>query len=233
MIFVKLNILWINKIELMRINTFDKLISIPKSFYVSLRLCGLKRAFKLPILVRFNCKLIRLNGKAIGGGKIDIGFGNIGIFDKCYQRSILEIKGKIVINGYAHFGPGCRFVVGKDGTLTLGNNVANSAACSVICMKSVHIGADTIISWDTLIMDTDFHRIYNCETDTMSIPTNDIVIESNCWLGARSVILKGAYLRNNSIVAANTTVTRKYDVGSVLIAGNPGIVKRHGLKPIP
>lgn len=217
----------------MRINTFDKLLSIPKSLYVSLRLCGLKRAFKLPILVRFNCKLMKLSGRVTGEGKLDIGFGNVGIFDKCYQRSILEISGLIVMNGYAHFGPGCRFVVGKDGNLTLGNNVANSAACSVICMKSVHIGDDTIISWDTLIMDTDFHRIYNYETDTMSIPTKDIVIESNCWLGARSVILKGAYLRNNSIVAANTTITRKYNDSSVLIAGNPAIIKRHGLKPIP
>lgn len=54
----------------MRINTFDKLLSIPKSFYVSLRLCGLKRAFELPILVRFNCKLAKLNGRVSGGGEI-------------------------------------------------------------------------------------------------------------------------------------------------------------------
>lgn len=45
----------------------------------------------------------------------------------------------------------------------------------------------------------------------MSILTKDIVIESISWLGARSAILKGAYLRNNSIVGANTTITRKYN----------------------
>lgn len=43
----------------------EKIISVPKSFYVSLRLCGLKSAFHLPVLVRYNTVIYSL----VGGGK--------------------------------------------------------------------------------------------------------------------------------------------------------------------
>lgn len=50
---------------------FEKLLSIPLSFYVSWRLTSLKQALKLPILVRFDAKLVSLTGKVmlpVGGG---------------------------------------------------------------------------------------------------------------------------------------------------------------------
>ena len=46
-------------------------LSFPKSFYVSLRLLGFKKAIKLPILVRYNTRIISLYGRMIlsGGGQ--------------------------------------------------------------------------------------------------------------------------------------------------------------------
>ena len=51
----------------MRINRIDKLLSIPISFYVSWRLCGFLKAFHLPVLVRYNSKILKLNGRIVGG----------------------------------------------------------------------------------------------------------------------------------------------------------------------
>lgn len=48
------------------------LLSIPKSFYVSLRLTGIKKAFRLPIYVRYNCKIINLDGCMLGGVKVEL-----------------------------------------------------------------------------------------------------------------------------------------------------------------
>ena len=57
-----------------------------------------------------------------------------------------------------------------------------------------------------------------------------IVIEQNCWLGYGSVIFcskGGLSLGRNSIVGANTVVTRSFPPFS-MIAGNPGrLVKRY------
>ena len=49
----------------------EKILSIPKSFYVSWRLMGIKKAFKLPIFVRYNVCCESLSGKVklkSGGG---------------------------------------------------------------------------------------------------------------------------------------------------------------------
>ena len=45
----------------------DKILSIPKSFWVSLHFFTLRDALKLPILVRYNTKIQSLRGE-IGGG---------------------------------------------------------------------------------------------------------------------------------------------------------------------
>ena len=72
----------------------ELILSIPKSLYVSLRLMPLKYALKLPIFVRYNCKIISLKGKvevdksAIKTKILSIGFGSVGVFDKTYERSI-------------------------------------------------------------------------------------------------------------------------------------------------
>ena len=39
------------------------LLSLPKSYYVSMKLLGFRRALCLPFLVRYNTKIIDLDGK--------------------------------------------------------------------------------------------------------------------------------------------------------------------------
>lgn len=69
---------------------FVKLLSIPKSIYVSVKLLGwggVKYALKLPIFVRYNCVLNCLDGKVIvkktpiTPKMLSIGFSSTGIFD--------------------------------------------------------------------------------------------------------------------------------------------------------
>lgn len=50
----------------------EKLLSVPKSLYVSIKLCGLTKGIKLPIFVRYNTVLRDISGRVIapswGGG---------------------------------------------------------------------------------------------------------------------------------------------------------------------
>lgn len=50
---------------------FERILSIPKSLFVSLHYFPLKEALKLPIMVRYNCKLIKLSGciNIVNGGE--------------------------------------------------------------------------------------------------------------------------------------------------------------------
>lgn len=42
---------------------FDKILSIPKSLWVCLRLFPFKEAIKFPVLIRYNTKILSLRGK--------------------------------------------------------------------------------------------------------------------------------------------------------------------------
>ena len=41
------------------------ILSIPKSLYVSIKLCGLKKGIKLPVLVRYNTVLRDISGQVV------------------------------------------------------------------------------------------------------------------------------------------------------------------------
>ncbi len=49
------------------------LLSIPKSVFVSAKLFGLKKAFRLPVVVRYNTKVLSVKGNATMLGGVEFG----------------------------------------------------------------------------------------------------------------------------------------------------------------
>ena len=220
----------------MQINQIiEYLLSIPKSFYVSWRLTkSLKNAIKLPVIVRYNTILKSLKGnlefnfQPIKTGIVRCGFGCVGIFDKKYQRSILEISGQVIISGKCFFGTGSRICVMEKGILEIGNNFNNTAKITVVCAKNIKIESDVLTSWDTFIMDTDFHHIINTNTNKLSIMEKPISIGKNVWIGMHSVVLKGSEIADGCIVGACSLVSGKFDEQNCLLAGDPAkIIKKN------
>lgn len=50
---------------------FELIISLPKSFYTSWRLTSFKKAFLLPVMVRYNVKLLNTTGNLWGGVNLE------------------------------------------------------------------------------------------------------------------------------------------------------------------
>lgn len=78
---------------------FEFVFSLPKSFFVSWKLTSFRECFKLPILVRYNVKLLSLEGQVRGNGRISIGFNRTNLFDVRHQRTMISICGTIIISG--------------------------------------------------------------------------------------------------------------------------------------
>ncbi len=91
--------------------------------------------------------------------------------------------------------------------------------------RSVTIGNHVLIASNVLITDSD-HVVERGGipiTKNRRLRTRPVSIEDNCWLGQNVVVLKGVTIGRDSIVGANSVVTRDVPPGSV-VAGNPAEV---------
>jgi acetyltransferase-like isoleucine patch superfamily enzyme len=91
----------------------------------------------------------------------------------------------------------------------------------------VEIGEGTIIGGGCMIIDTDFHpRLddgsWGSDAKAVSKP---IFIGRKCFIGARSIILKGVRIGDGAVVGAGSVVTRDVADG-VIVAGNPASIIR-------
>ena len=211
----------------------DKLLSLPKSLYVSFRLFSFKDALKLPVVVRYNTRLLSLNGKikVMGGVKramLSVGFNNVGLYDKKYQRSMLQIDGTIVLHGECKvsFGHGSRISIGRNGCVEFKGHFSNTAQMNLCCVDRVTFGDGVVTSWDTLVMDTDWHDVRHTDTGDVGKRTRPIVVGNGVWICTRSVVLKGCHIANGCIIGANSLVAGCFDEENCLIAGNPAQVRR-------
>ncbi len=202
---------------------------IPKSIYVNFRLLPFKEAIFLPIMVSRKTKLRALSGKAhlnkIKTGIVRIGFGGTDMMDYRYDRSVLKITGDIYFQGKTKIGIGAKIMV--SGKLILGNNFDITGDTMIICAKEIQIGNNTMIAWQSILMDTDQHAIYDIN-DNMINQDKKITIGNNVWIGAKSFILKGSKIPNGCIVGANTTVSKVFSQEKTIIAGSPaGVLKEN------
>ena len=152
---------------------------------------------------------------------LHIGFGSVGVFDKTYQRSMLQIDGRIELKGKAWFGHGSRICVTKNGKVIIGDHFVNTAMMTLICDDRIEFGENVTTSWNTLVMDIDWHAVKDTVTNEVRPFKKPIKIGNNVWLCTRSLILKGSKIANGCIVGANAVVSREFEKENILIAGNP------------
>ena len=204
-------------------NVFN--ISIIKTAYFNFKYLSFNDAVKFPVLISRKVYLKATNGSItinhpLEFGLIKIGFGDVGIFDKKRNRSIWQNLGIVNFSGKANIGHGSKISVGESGVLTLGDNFNITAETTIVAHLSVSFGNNCLLSWDTLVMDTDFHKIVNDSGDQINKPS-PVTIGNSVWIGCRCLILKGAKIPNNSVIGANSLVSKKLVDGNAVYAGNP------------
>ena len=162
-------------------------------------------------------------------GMIRLGYKNIGVFDEHNSHLIWEVKGLIKFKGQAIIGHGSKISVGNNGVLIFGDNFEITAESTIIANKNVSFGNGCIVSWEVLIMDDDFHKVYDKEDVVINL-SKPIQIKNNVWIGTRCTILKGTVIPNGCIVASSSIINKEFMEDNTLIAGNPAIVKKRGVK---
>ena len=108
--------------------------------------------------------------------------------------------------------------------LTLGDRVGLSSSV-IVAGNSIEIGEDTILGAGSMVLDNDFHAPgpgFSWLTE-YSKNSKPVKIGRGCFIGARSIILKGVTLGDRVIIGAGSVVTKDVPAYSIA-AGNPARV---------
>lgn len=114
--------------------------------------------------------------------------------------------------------------------ISIGNNVNMSANCHIGCIDKIIIGDNVLIASRVYI--SDHNHGFIDERDVNVAPAlrplssrGAVIIERNVWIGEGVSILPGVVVGENSIIGANSVVTRSVPKNSV-VAGIPAKVIR-------
>ena len=204
-----------------------------KTVRFNLHYFGIKKGSRLPVFVSKNVHFNAMQGEivinSLNTGHVRIGFGDVGIFDKKFERTVLRMsKGaKIIFNGACDIGHGSRISVQSNAELILGNYFCITAQSTIICARKISFGDRVLISWDVQIMDTDFHKIY--ENNTRMNFDDEVVVGDDVWINSRSMILKGCVIPTGCVVGAGSVCNKKYEKINCILAGVPAKVIRENI----
>jgi acetyltransferase-like isoleucine patch superfamily enzyme len=137
------------------------------------------------------------------------------------SRGTFETKGWVVIS------PGAQVIVAPGGHVTLGEGYLCSVDSTIICNESITIGNGGGISWGVMVMDSNFHPIW--VGDEPLSQNEPVTIGDRVYVGARSLILKGADIGSDTIIAAGSVVTGKIPP-NVIAGGVPAKVLRENVR---
>ena len=208
---------------------FNIVRSIPKTLRFNLHYFPLKTALKLPVIVSHRTCLRELHGKVVLPEKVEmamikIGFGDVGHYDRKRSRSIWQVSGTVTFGGKASIGHGSKLSV--RGKLSLGADFNMTAESTIVCAKEIRFGDDCLLSWDILVMDTDEHPLYDKAQQRIN-PDKPIIVGEHVWIGCKCVLLKGAEVPNDTVLAAGTLLKSGFAGEQQVIGGNPpSILKR-------
>lgn len=130
------------------------------------------------------------------------------------------------------FGKGCRVssfskIKCSDGPLQIGSRCGFGTGCFIASGASgLHIGDNLVCGPNVVIMAASYkYAKRGVHLHDQGQQSKGTRIGNNVWIGAGAIILDGAEIGDDSIVAAGSVVSRKFPPGSQL-QGNPAKVMR-------
>lgn len=209
--------------------------SLPQTLWFNFHYLPFRQAVRLPILLYkphlYSTKgSIRIEGR-VRPGMIVMGALSIGIYPN--DGFIYENKGgEIVFQGSCRISNHSALSIGEKGKMVFGDHV-HCNAVKMIAYGSIIVGHDSLIGWDTIVTDTDFHSIVaHDDQGEFSVlnPPSAIVIGNHCWIGMRCSLLKGSCIPSHSVVAAGSLLNKDYGSSTnLLLGGTPARILKHNI----
>lgn len=181
-----------------------------------------KQAIKLPIWL-YKAKLydcfkgkVVIASENIHPGMIRFGF----MGGHMYPNNGVQIwnKGMLIFHGKCVIGNNSAIIVGSEGKIEFDDFVASSSF-RIMAYTGVRFGKYTRIGFDSMLMDTNFHPLYDIENKNFKRAYGKIEIGDYNWFGAQCLILPGVKTPERCIFGARSVITRGCQFESYCVHG--------------
>lgn len=133
----------------------------------------------------------------------------------------LILRSQISSNAIGLIQPVVLRTLSPNSQLIIGNDVGISGS-TIVAIDKIQIGDRVLIGSGVLIVDNDMHPINSQDriNDPDKFEYAPIFIESDVFIGARSIILKGVRIGESAVVGAGSVVVQDVPAFTI-VAGNP------------
>lgn len=196
---------------------------LPHSIFFNFKYLPFRQAIKLPILL-YKPHFIKLKGsikiddKNIRPGMIQMGY----LINTCNPNNGIsfDIDGTIIFKGPAIFANDSYIMIRNGGVLTLGKYL--DCNCKIKCAKSIEIGDETWIAYDSMIMDSDWHALTDMTTGKLLNKTSSVKIGKHNFISYKCIVTKGTITPDNATFMPCSILNQVYEEGEYpLYGGNP------------
>lgn len=208
--------------------------SILPTIYFNFHYLPFNQAIKLPILL-YKPKLLKMKGNIkiekckIKFGMIRLGFPTVSLYPNTgivYENH----GGTIVFNGLCSIGNNSAISIGTKAIVEFGDRFAASTTLRLTSYNHITFGDKVRFGWDTLVMDTDFHKLTKL-SGGYSHGHAPVIIGSNNWFGNGCRIMKRTSTPDYCVVQGGTILSGPVSAPSYSVVGNDShvVVKATGV----
>ena len=139
-----------------------------------------------------------------------------------FTEITLEKGGYLEIGKGFKMRDGAKIRVRKGAKLVLGKNVSINSNNIIACRDTITLGNGVELSPNVQIYDHDHDFRTTGGIKEKQYKTKHIFVGDNVWIGCNSVILKGSYIGENSVIAAGSIVNCDVPSCSVFVQKRSG-----------
>lgn len=218
-------------------------INLWRTIYFNFRTLPFRKAVKIPVFIYGKIRFYMLNGRVIFKDcDISRGMIKIGKNSDCFSLdngtgfiSLASGNSCLIFRGKAKIGvnPIIRSVGGK---IDFGNEAFFGSNIKIVANGAdVIIGAHCRIAFETNIVNSGFHYVYNSSKKCYANCNRTITIGAYNWIGNRTSISAGAKTKDHTIICSNSLVGKDYskiEEEYPMLAGIPAKYIASGMKRV-
>lgn len=217
-------------------------LNIWRTIYFNFRTLPFSQAIKLPVFIYGRFRFV-LNGNVeFRNCPLTCGMVKIGKLSDCFNQNektgfiqLASPNSRLIFYGKAKIGVNAK-IRAVEGTVYFGIEAFFGSNVRIIANGAdIHIGDHSRITFETNIMNSGFHYVYNSSKGCYGNCNRDIWIGAYNWIGNRSSVSAGAITKDHTIVCSNSLVGKDFSTiegDFPMLAGIPAKPIAYGMKRV-